>query len=150
MKALNIHTVEALAQINSSARKRIGFNALEYKTQAQNFLDRVAGSEVDVRLSAENTELRAQLEALTARMDEQDGNAASEADTAPEDIDKAADPGAPFDDMEAQDIKAWIKDRTGKTPMGNPSHEALIEMGEKHLAKEAAEVDSGHGPDAPA
>ncbi len=141
MRSLNIHTIEALAAINSAARKRIGFNALEYQTQAQTHLDKMSGNEVEMRLSSENTELRAQLAALTARMDEQDGKGAGDGGTASEATDEGwdAEDGSPFDHMEAQDIKAWLKDRTGKTPMGNPSHEKLIEMAVAQIAKESAE-----------
>ena len=127
LKALNILSVESLAQLNRDGQKRLGVSALEMMKHAQNYLDGRAGVNVEMKMAEENAVLQAQIDALTERM-----AGLTEPQEQPVD--------SPFGDMESSDIKAWIKDRTGSTPMGNPGHATLVAMADKIIEKEAAEA----------
>lgn len=139
MKAINIRSVENLAELNSDGRKRIGMNALEITRKAQDWLDARAGDDVAGRLQEQNTLMQTQMAEMQAQIAKLTGVAPAASAPVPEETEAAVAP-SPFQDMEAQDIKAWMKDRTGKTPMGNPSHEALIEMADAEVAKETAQA----------
>jgi hypothetical protein len=57
LKALNVHTVEALAGLDGTPLKQIGMGGRELKNKAQAYLDAAAGSADVTHLAAENTML---------------------------------------------------------------------------------------------
>lgn len=122
LKALNIHTAEALAAVDGNNLKMLGMGGRELKNQAQAYLDKAReGADVSV-LAARNATLEARLAALEAR---KPGAAADE--SAEEPILAPEDPNAsPFFAMGADDIKNWIQEATGSRPKGNPSHSTLV------------------------
>jgi hypothetical protein len=126
LKALNIHTAEALAALDGQPLKQIGPGGREQKNQAQAYLDNAAKS-VDVVAMA------ADLAALRRQVEERDAVIAQLSAGAPV-------PPAPADDAEDEDggdkaledctdaeLKAFIKRETGEPVRGNPSRQTLIE-----------------------
>lgn len=129
LKALNIHTVEALAGLDGSLLTRIGMGARELKNQAQAWLDMAAGTAVETRLAGENAVLREQME----RMQEQINQMLAGGTVAPAQVvapvveaEHEAPGNSPFEAWADEDIKNWIKDNSGARPAGNPSHRTLV------------------------
>lgn len=129
LKSLNIHTAEALAALDGTPLKRLGMGGRELKNQAQAYLDNAAGSVDVVKLAAQNAALMARIEALEGKP-----AAAIEDETSTETT------VSPFAAWEADDLKNWIAEQTGKRPAGNPSHATLVKQADAinaDLAKKA-------------
>lgn len=123
LKALNIHTAEALAQLDGPPLKQLGMGGRDYKNQAQAYLDKAAGT--------------ADVASMAARIAELEAKLAEKSETS-----EVADVSAsPFKDWEADDIKNWIKEATGEAPRGNNiSHATLVKRADEintDLAKKA-------------
>jgi hypothetical protein len=139
LKALHIHTAETLAALDGPNLKRIGMDGRELKNQAQAYLDNAAGSVDVVKMAATIAALEAKLERLTSQ---------PVAATVSEDV---APSVSPFAQMEAEDIKNWIKESGGTIPRGNASHATLVkaadewnaEMAESH--RRGPHNDCAHG-----
>jgi hypothetical protein len=112
LKALSIYTAEALASLDGSPLKQLGMGGRELKNQAEAYLNRATDSAAVTRLAAEVEQLRAALAA------------AQQAPASPEEAPVAS----PFNDMDDEALKEWIKDASGSRPRGNPSHETLVRM----------------------
>lgn len=129
LKALNIHTAEALAELDGQPLKNLGMGGRELKTQAQAYLDNAAKSADVTSLASENEALRqrlADMEAEQARLNEKK--------------DASHDASAsPFADEDDDTLKALIKEATGSAPRGNPSRATLIRMLDEALAEKEAE-----------
>jgi hypothetical protein len=129
LKALNIMTVEGLAQLDGALLQRIGMGARELKNKAQAWLDAAAGNAVEARLAGENAALRDQMEAMQAQINQmlQGGTLNNVNATAPAEIEEPDLPSnSPFEQWADEDIKNWIKEATGNRPPGNPSHKTLV------------------------
>ncbi len=113
LKALNIHTAEALATLDGGPLKQLGMGGRELKSQAQAYLEKAAGSADVTRLAFENVDLRRQIDDLRAQM-------AGLAAPAPEPAEK------PLEDCTDAELKAFIKRETGEGVKGNPSRETLL------------------------
>lgn len=128
LKALNIMTVEALAQLDGTLLSRIGLGARELKNQATAWLDKAAGSASEAHFAAElsaRDEIIAQLQRDIATL--QGGKAAEpEAESEPTADDGGMGENSPFWAWDDEDIKNWIKDNSGARPAGNPRHETLV------------------------
>jgi hypothetical protein len=107
LKALSIYTAEALASLDGTPLKQLGMGGRGLKEQAQAYLDRATDSAAVTRLAAENEALRAALK------DAQQVSPVA---------------ASPFNDMDEEALKEWIKDASGSRPRGNPSKETLIRM----------------------
>lgn len=116
LKALNIHTAEALATLDGTPLKQLGMGGRELKNQAQAYLDKAKGS-VDVVALAARV---AQLEEENLRLK------GGQADSEPVTVENS-----PFNDMEAEDIKNWIKAAGGEVPRGNASRNTLIQRADE-------------------
>lgn len=133
LKALNIHTAEALASLDGSPLKQLGMGGRELKTQAEAYLANAAGSVDVVKMAAQIAALQEQLAKFTAGT-----QTASE-------VVSTGEP-SPFQDWDAEDIKNWIKENHGEVPRGNASHATLVAradevnaaMAERAKAKAAA------------
>lgn len=123
LKALNIHTAEALAQVDGPPLKQLGMGGRELKNQAQAYLDKAAGSVDVVKMAASIVALQAEIERLKGT--------SSVADTSEE----PAPSTSPFMDMEAEDIKNWIKESGGTVPRGNASHATLVRAADERNAE---------------
>lgn len=122
LKALNIHTAEALAALDGNNLKMLGMGGRELKTQAQAYLDNAKGSVDVVQMAASVAEMKNYIKQLEARLP-----GAAPAEEAEEPLRAPEDPNAsPFFSMASDDIKEWIADATGERPRGNPSHATLV------------------------
>ena len=115
LKALSIYTAEALASLDGTPLKQLGMGGRELKNQAQAYLSRATDSAAVTRLAAEVEQLRA---ALAATQQTPAEPASTEQATV----------ASPFNDMDDEALKEWIKDASGSRPRGNPSHETLVRM----------------------
>lgn len=129
LKALNIHTAEALAALDGNNLKMLGMGGRELKTQAQTYLDNAAGSADVVRQAALIAAQDLRIAQLEARLSGGAAPANEEGGPAEEPIAAPEDPNAsPFFSMGADDIKNWIAEATGSRPKGNPSHATLVKL----------------------
>jgi hypothetical protein len=117
LKAQNLYTIEALAEIDGEPLKNLGVGARELKNQAMEF---IAGAQ---RL-APSTQLQAKLEAVEARAAalEQD-NQALAAKLA---LEACGD--AMLDAMSDTQLKDYVAANTGTRPLGNPARKTLLRM----------------------
>jgi len=122
LKALNVHTAEALAGLDGQPLKNLGMGGRELKNQAQAYLDSAAGNADIVKLASENETLKAQIEEMKAN-------------TSPEVTDRAS----PYADEDDDTLKEVYKAATGAYPRGQCSHATLVRMCDEIAAKKAAE-----------
>lgn len=139
LKALNIHTAEALAALDGNNLKMLGMGGRELKVQAQTYLENAVGSADVVRQASLIAALEEQNKLLRARL-------AGAPDTAEGDETPALagpeDPNAsPFFGMGSDDIKNWIQEATGNRPLGNPSHATLVKRADEVNAEIKAKRD---------
>lgn len=130
LRALHIHTAEALAGLEGTNLTRLGMYGRSLKDQAKAYIARAKDSALETRLAGENAELRARLAALEAQM-----RTPAPPPAAPNSEEESPSIFSGWDDAA---LKGFIKERTGAGPKGNPSHETLIRMAEEANAKEAA------------
>lgn len=150
LRALHIHTAEALAQLEGANLSRLGMFGRELKEQAKTYIERAKESALESRLSAENASLRTQLEGLMAQVTAMQpgpyrGPATDPmpAINTPVTAQAVAQPDEPpppsvFASWDASALKAFIKERTGAAPKGQPGHDTLVRLAEDANAKEAA------------
>ncbi len=131
LKALNIHTAEALAALDGTPLKQLGMGGRELKNQAQAYLDAAKGS-VDVVAMA------AQIAALQELIASLKGNPVNFENFIPDEpgprLPGGSDGGvtvSPFADMAPDDIKNWIESATGERPKGNPNHATLVKRADE-------------------
>lgn len=113
-RASNIQTIEALNDLQGSARKRLGVVGNEMIPMAQKWVEArnaAVGSENAERIK----ELEERVKALLAR-----GTIVE--NKVPEEV----DPGDPYPDKSDADLKEMIAERFGSRPKGNPSRATLI------------------------
>jgi hypothetical protein len=110
LKALSIYTAEALATLDGNPLKQLGMGGRELKTQAEAYLNRATDSAAVTRMASEIEQLKATIAGLQA--------------VPPQ---SSAQP-SPFDDMDEESLKEWIKDASGSRPRGQPSLETLRRM----------------------
>ena len=135
LRAINIHSAEQLASLTGAQIGKYGFGMGDLCKQAQNYIERAKGTEVDVRHEREKDEMRGELAALRAQMDMLLSGTAP----APQAVKPApvkAKP-SPFDSWEGEDIRSWIKDADPSEP--EPHHKLgkakLIEIADRVAAK---------------
>lgn len=128
LKALNVHTAEALASLDGTPLKQIGMGGRELKNQAQAYLDNAKGS-ADVTRQAQEIE---QLKQTIA--DLQRGVQPKEVS----EVNKSSESTSSFEGMTDDELKAFIADKTGARPRGQPSHDTLVRMAKELVEAEAA------------
>lgn len=138
LRAINIHSAEQLAGLTGAQIGKYGFGMGDLCKQAQNYLERAKGTELDVRHEREKDEMRAEMAALRAQMDMLlSGNEKPAPASAKPAAVKAAAKPSPFDSWEPDDIKNWIKDADPSEP--EPHHKLgkakLIEIADRVAAK---------------
>lgn len=111
--------IETLEQLQGPGLKALGMNGNELKEMAARWrADRSADKAVD-----ETAALKAEIEKLRAMIPSETPK--------PEEVDRIVSTGgesASLDGMDADGLKKLIKQKTGATPRGNPSHKTLVEM----------------------
>jgi hypothetical protein len=68
LKAINIHTVEALASLSDTNMKKLGMEGSKLRDIAKAYLDRASGNATETRLIEENAEMKTQMSALEAEL----------------------------------------------------------------------------------
>lgn len=139
LKALKIYTAEQLAGIDGQNLKNLGQGGRALKDQAQAYIDSATGSAGNVALADENAALRQRIAELTAELTT--GNSET---VEPDEVTEAVtdtDP-EPEEDLFAlmpdEDLKAFIKDKSGEGVRGTPKRETLLAM-----ARELDQADEG-------
>jgi hypothetical protein len=135
LKAINILTAEALANVDPNSK--LGSGLKDLRQDARNYLERAAGAAVDARHEADKAALQQQIDELRALVETGAGKTKLrkivEETTRPETariLAKAAellpeDPAtstSPFASWEPDDIRSWIKDAD---PEGDQPHARL-------------------------
>lgn len=120
LKAINIMTVDQIANLGPDGMKRLGMEGGKLKEQAKLYLERAAGSAVDARYASEREEMQRQIDELKAMMH---GGAQpatvktvrAKAKPATDEPDLSA---SPFFAMDDESILLWCKeaDPTGEQP----------------------------------
>lgn len=122
LKAVNILTVESLADLPDGMLSNLGAGSRDLREKAKAFIAAAAGSAAVSEQAAEIARLRDMVEALTRQ--------------------KAAPAPAPreisIEDASDDDLKAFIKARTGQAPRGNVSRETLEQRAADLAEQEAA------------
>lgn len=139
LKALHVYTAESLAALDGQPLKTLGQDGRGWKNQAQAYLDNAAGSANVTKLASDAAFYKSEVERLQAELSQRpqpddtrlSENLGYEAETQDE------NQPSEFEDWEDEILKAYIKDKSGSTPRGNPSHDTLVKMAVE-LAKEAA------------
>lgn len=147
LRALNVHTLENLAQMDGTLLQRLGMGARELKNQAQAWLDKANGAATEQRLASELAARDGEIEALKAQMAEimamrPAGRPLEQFrgdDRLPHEV---AEEEGLWHSYSDDDIKAFIADRQGRKPAGNPKRETLIDMANEILAAEQAENEA--------
>lgn len=135
LKALHVHTAEALAGLEGVNLSRLGMFGRELKEKAKAYIEKARDSALETRLAAENAALTQRIAALEAQL--LAGQAPSPPPVAVEQ-EKGEDEGSVFDNWDDAALKAFIKEKTGKGPMGQPSHATLVRMAQEVFTAEAA------------
>jgi len=125
LNALNIHTIQQLANLEGQPLKTIGMGGNALKLQAKEYLEKSSGANSALKLAQENEELKKRLAALEARF----------SDAHPV-VDQSADDDVQA--MKADELKSIIADKTGSRPRGNPSIPTLEAMVKELIKGEAA------------
>lgn len=124
-RALKIYSIEALDAIDGHQVKALGMNANALKSMARRYVE--DHTKRSIQKTTDDVEaMKAELDRLRALIPPQQATAAE--------VDAAlgvAD--AEFEAMSNDDLKAFIKDKTGRAPTGTPGREFLM-----NAAKEAA------------
>lgn len=136
LRAINIHSAEQLASLTGAQIGKYGFGMGDLCKQAQNYLDRAKGTELDARHEREKNEMQAELGDLRQKLDMLLQGGAAPQVAAAKPIAVKSKP-SPFDSWDAADIKNWIKDADPSEP--EPHHKAgkakLIEIADRIAAK---------------
>lgn len=128
LKANNVHTAEALAAIDGQPLKNLGMGGRELKNQAMAYLEKAAGS-VDV------VKMAATIAQLTEKLARLEGQPVTVLDEGAGLGEKADGPASPFAQMDAEDIKNWIRESNGQVPRGNASHATLVKAADEWNAE---------------
>lgn len=125
LKAINIMTVDQLANLDAGGMKRLGIEGPKLKEQAKAYLDRAAGAAVDARHQQEREEMQRQIDELKAMIN---------GEPAPVKVTRAkAKPAedvsnSPFYAMDDESIRLWCKeaDPSGEQPHHRLGHDGLV------------------------
>lgn len=124
LRALNVHSIEALAAVDGPNLKMLGMGGRELKNQAIAYLDNAAGSADIVSMAAQMEKMRETIEALKADLALRDSGrqevaAASGADDAGDD--------KSIEDCTDAELHAYIKEASGTAMPPNTGRKRLIE-----------------------
>lgn len=126
LRALNIHTAESLAALDGTPLQRLGMGGRDLKNQASAWIDKAASAAVTSRASAENEELRRQIEEMKAQIAALTPGALA----VPADIS-----GSPFTNWSDDDIRLWLEENGGEKPHHRTGHDRLVEMADRRNAE---------------
>lgn len=146
LRALNIHTAEALAGLDGTPLKTLGMGGRELKNQAQAYLDTADATADTTEQAATIASLREQLAAKDAELRSL-AEGRRPADGAQGDGDDAGEDAGGEGDDETRDLaelsdaelKAFIRQETSEPVRGNPSRETLLERAMELATRPEAE-----------
>lgn len=143
LKAMNVHTVEALAAVDGQPLKQLGMTGREMKNQAMAYLAKANEGADVTRIAAENvamsqelSELRKQVQELTAAAKPSKAKPKADDDAEEE---EAGEP-SPFEDWEDEDIRNWIISEGGEAPGNRAGHATLVKRADELNAELAAKA----------
>lgn len=110
LRALNIYTIEALAAVDGQELKNLGSGGRDLKNKAMEYIE-------ESKSNAPNMTLLAELDALKAK------NAILE-----EDMQALKAGDGPFAEMSLEDLRDFIKDKTGHAPQGALNRKTLLRI----------------------
>lgn len=115
-RALKVHSIESLHHLDGANLKSLGMSANHLKKMADDYMaDRAKGGESSSRIEA----LEREIERLRAAIPAQQSS--------PDEIDQAVENAdSEFAAWEDERLKVFIADKTGRRPLGNPSHDTLV------------------------
>jgi hypothetical protein len=122
LKAQNVYTVEALADIEGVELKNLGPGGRDMKNQAMAYI-------AESKLVAPTKQMLAELEALRAR------NAVLEEDVQ---VKREYTVDNEFNDMSDKQLRDFITTNTGQAPQGNLARKTLVRMAMDARPKEVA------------
>ena len=122
LKAQNVYTVEALADIEGNELKNLGPGGRDMKNKALEYIN-------ESKLAAPTKQMLAELEALRAR------NAVLEEDVQ---VKKEYTVENEFNDMSDKQLRDFITTNTGQAPQGNLARKTLVRMAMDARPKEVA------------
>lgn len=141
LKALNIHTAEALAHLDGANLQRLKMGGRDLKNQAQAWIEKANGSADLTRFAAENASLHEQIEALKAQMSDLMVSHEARQDSARRAV-QASDTPSPFSDWDDDTIRVWIEEQGGEKPHHKCSHETLVQKADELNAKIAKQKEA--------
>jgi hypothetical protein len=124
LRALNIYTAEALAIVDGAELKNLGHGGRELKNQAAEYLAHATDNAAVTRVQAELEAMRAKNEVL-----EQDIAAAKIK------IAQLGEEPAQFSAMSDEQLRDYIKTKTGGSPKGAVPRKTLVRMAEDATAR---------------
>jgi hypothetical protein len=125
LKGLNIYTAEALADLDGQPLKSIGQDGRKWKDQARAYLDNAAGSANVTKMASELEFYKAELERMRAEQSQFQNVIETERLTT------NLGYGTALDGKTDDELKEYIKDVTGKRPVGNPSRQTLLAVAQE-------------------
>lgn len=125
LRAMNVYTIEQLAEVDGQELKNLGPASREHKNAAIAFIE-------ESRAGASNKQMAAELEALRARnaVLEEDAKLLRSRGVAPRAEDE-------FADMTPEQLRDYIATHTGQMPVGNPNPKTLMRMAAEAKPKAA-------------
>lgn len=126
LKAINIHTAEAIAELDGPNLKVLGMWGRDLKTKTEAYLAKAAGSADVTRLASENAAMKAQLEEMQKQLAETQHASSLVAETPSE-----APTGSPFEEWDNDTIVTWIVEQGGEKPHHFSKRETLIKLADE-------------------
>lgn len=126
LKAINIHTAEALAGLNAGGIKRLGMGGRSLVEQAQVYLDQAKDGALMAKVNEENAGLQRQLDELRAQI----------AATASAPKAAAETPDGP-DGWSDDQLRAYLTEQ-GAEPRSNANRDKMLAAAKQFMTMEAA------------
>ncbi|MCP1270561.1 hypothetical protein [Acetobacter cerevisiae] len=123
-RALRIYSIEAVHSLEGASLKALGVSGNELKRMANAWMAE----------QARGGHVVSELDALRRKVAELEAEKAAERAVAEEALEEAAADAeivSAFSGMTEEQLKSYIKERTGAAPRGNPSRETLLRMAEE-------------------
>ena len=135
LRALNIYTVEMLAELEGQPLKNLGIHGRDLKNQAQQFIDNAKRGAGDLALAAELEAMKQRNEMLENDLKILKEKAAAAA--AKEAVKSNGEPStdALFDDMTTEQLRDFVTSQTGQAPIGTLTRKVLVRMASEARAR---------------
>lgn len=125
LKAQNVFTAEALADLDGQPLKSLGQGGREWKTQARAYLDNAAGSANVTKMASELEFYKAEVERMKAEQTQFRQVLDNERVT------ENLGYGPSLEGMSDGDLRAYIAEKSGAKPHGNSTRQTLLSMAQE-------------------